>query len=105
MWPHGVVIHAPRFNHRLRLRDADKPMLIEALVPKLPVEALDVRVFDRLAGPNEAELDPVRVRPRFECPARKLGPLSTTIVRGKPEVTWSRSRTRTTRAPGNERST
>jgi hypothetical protein len=38
MWPHSVVIHAPRFNHRLRFSDADKPVLIEALVPKLPLK-------------------------------------------------------------------
>jgi len=27
--------------------------IVEALVPELPVEALDERVFDRLAGTNE----------------------------------------------------
>jgi hypothetical protein len=37
---HGVVVHPPRFDLLLRVRQAHKPVLVEAFVAKLAVEAL-----------------------------------------------------------------
>ncbi len=48
-------------------------MQIEALVAKSAVEALGEAVLDRLARPNEAQLDAVQVGPLIECLARALG--------------------------------
>ena len=73
--PHGVVIDTPRFDRSLGARQADKPVLVQTLVAKLPVEALDVRVLDRLARSNETQLDAARIRPHIERPSRKLGPV------------------------------
>ena len=50
-------------------------MVIEALVPKLAVEALDVAVLDGLAGPDEMDLHAGGVSPRIEGLARELGPV------------------------------
>jgi hypothetical protein len=61
MQPHGVVIDAPRFNGLLRLGNAEKPVLVQALVAKLAVETLDVRVLNRLAGANKARLDALAI--------------------------------------------
>jgi hypothetical protein len=49
-------------------------MLGRAFVTKLAVEALDVRVLDRLAGRIKRS-DAARVGPRVECAARKLRPV------------------------------
>jgi hypothetical protein len=40
---------------------------VQALVPETPVEALDERVFHRLAGADELKLDPAQVCPRIKC--------------------------------------
>ena len=36
----GVVINAKRFDHGLSLRQADKPVFVQTLIAKLPVEDL-----------------------------------------------------------------
>src|SRR5262249_36783776 len=61
----GIEIDAPGFNLRLRVREADKPVLVQALIAKLAIEALHVRVLDRLAGSDEAERHLRGVGPRF----------------------------------------
>ena len=73
--PHRVVIDAPRFNQPLRVGQANKPVFVEALVAKFPVETLDVRVFDRLAGADETERHLRRVRPRLQRATGKLRPV------------------------------
>ncbi len=82
-----------------------KPVFVQALIPKLPIEALDVRVLDRLARADEAQLDAVRVRPRVERAPDKLRPVVDDDRAPAGRVAGRRSRTRTTRAPGSERST
>jgi hypothetical protein len=41
-------------------------MFVEAFVAKLPVEAFDEGIFDRLTGANEAQVDAAGVGPRIE---------------------------------------
>ena len=54
MWPHGVVIHAPRFNHRLRLRDADKPSSLRHSSRNFPLKlstyAFSIGLPGRISG-------------------------------------------------------
>ena len=75
MRPHGVVVHAPGFNDLLCLRDTEKPVLVQALIAKLAVEAFDIRVFDRFAGANEAQREAAVIRPRIERAAGKFRPV------------------------------
>ena len=50
-------------------------MLVEAFIAKLPVEAFDIRVLDRLTRSDEAQRDAARVGPRIERAAGKLRPV------------------------------
>jgi len=45
----GVVFDAPGFDRRARVLHVHEPVLVQALVAKPPVEALDVAVVDGLA--------------------------------------------------------
>lgn len=44
-----IMFPPPRFYHKVRIRKAQKPVLVETFIPKLPVEALDKRVLHRWA--------------------------------------------------------
>jgi sugar phosphate isomerase/epimerase len=55
-------------------------MFVQALIAKRAVEALDVGVLDRFAGPNAAERDAALIRLRVARAARKLG----TVVQDDP---------------------
>lgn len=44
-----VVLLSPEFDRSLGVLEAQEPVLAEALVTELPVEALDVRILDRSA--------------------------------------------------------
>ena len=69
MGPHAVVVEPPGFDCLAGLREAHQPVLIEALVSKLAIEALDEAVLYRLAWTDESELDAVAIGPLIECPA------------------------------------
>src|SRR6185437_11842383 len=60
MWPCGVVVLTPGFEHGAGLRQRVEQCLVEQLVPEAAVEALDEGVLDRLAGvdvvPSDAPL-------------------------------------------------
>src|SRR5262249_16836575 len=71
--PHLVVVGPPDLDLRARVREVDEPVLVQALVSKLPVEGLDEGVVDGFAGPDEVELDATAVRPGIERGAGKLG--------------------------------
>ena len=45
VWPDLVVVPAPFSDARFGLRQGLKPLLVQALVTKLPIEALDVAVL------------------------------------------------------------
>jgi hypothetical protein len=70
--PRDVVLDPPRLNRSLRIAQVHEPALVEALVPELAVEALDVGVLDGFPGTNELELDPALVRPLVEMLAGEL---------------------------------
>jgi hypothetical protein len=50
---HRVVVLSPRFDDPAGIRQGQKPRLVQALVSESAVEALDVRVLNRLAGRDE----------------------------------------------------
>ena len=85
MRPHGVVVNPPGVDDVLRLRDAEKPVLVQALVAKLSIEALHVGVRDRFARTNEAQLDPAAIRSRVQGPTGEFGSVVADEHVGKPD--------------------
>ena len=72
MRAYAVVVDPPGFDRRLCVDQADKPVLVEAFIAKLAVEAFHVGVLDRLARANETQRDAVSVGPRIERASGKL---------------------------------
>jgi hypothetical protein len=70
--PDGVVVAPPALDQLAGVREAEEPLLVEALVPQPAVEALHVRVLHRLAGADELEADAAALRPGQEGAAREL---------------------------------
>ena len=70
MRPKLVLVLAPVLDHFARLVQGEKPVLVQALVAKLAVEALHEGVLSRLPGLDEAELDAVPRRPMRRGPSR-----------------------------------
>jgi len=68
-----IVVLAPHLHDPAGIAQAQEPVLGEAFVPEVPVEALRVRVLDRLARIDEPQGDPALVRPLIEHFARQLG--------------------------------
>ena len=68
-----VVIIAPVGQEAPGVGEPQEPVLIQALVPQLPVEAFDVAVLRRLARLDEVQLDAVLVGPLIQRPADELG--------------------------------
>lgn len=67
MWALSLVLLSVRFDHEACLVEATEPVLVQAAVAELPVEALDKRVLSGLAwldeeDPNVMERSPVRKR-------------------------------------------
>ena len=71
MGPHAVVVDPPGFDESASLGETHQPLLIQALVAKLPVEALDEAVLDRLAG---EQLQPKGAHEEDEA-VNRMGPL------------------------------
>ena len=105
MGQHLVVADPPGLDLGARVIEVDEPVLVQALVPKLPVEGLDENVVDGFARPDEVELDATAVRPRIECGAGKLGAVVNDDRRGSGRLVAKRSRTRVTRRPDSPSST
>lgn len=72
MWAHLVVVAAPFGDLCTSLRERREPLLVEALVAELAVEAFDVTVLHGLARIDQQVLDVVPFRPRDEGPAREF---------------------------------
>jgi len=52
MWPIRVVMAAPGFNLAPCVEEIPEPTDVEAFLTQAAVEALDISVLDRLAGPD-----------------------------------------------------
>ena len=73
--PDLVVVLAPGGNGRPGLGEGFEPMLIQALVTELAVEALDVAVLHGLAWLDQQVLDAVSLCPAHERPACEFRPV------------------------------
>jgi len=67
-----IVIMSPGFGDPSGFRDAPEPVLVQALIPETPVEALAGAVLHRLPRLNEVVPDPSLVAPLVEHPAGEL---------------------------------
>lgn len=51
----AIVFLSPIFNDFSGMSDREKPVLVEALISELAIEAFDVRILLGLAGINEIQ--------------------------------------------------
>src|SRR5262249_17207699 len=70
--PISVVVDPPSLGGCPHLVEAEKPVLVEAFVAKLPVEAFDEGVFDGTPWSDEEKPHAAAVRPLVERSAGKL---------------------------------
>ena len=82
--PNVVVVVALILSEPAGVPEALEALLVQKLISKPPVEALCVRVLNRLPWANEVVLDIVAVAPDVEGDARELRSVSVTIARGLP---------------------
>ena len=75
MRPYLVVILPPDLDLMLGFVQCHKPVLVEALVAKLAVEALDEAILDRFARPDEIQPDTAPVRPGVQSSSGKFRPV------------------------------
>lgn len=61
-----IVLSSPGFNHELRFLHRQKPVLVQAFIPKLTVEALNKRVLHRFPRLNEVQMHAVLHRPGIQ---------------------------------------
>ena len=73
VWPDFVVVPAPLSDARSGLRQCLKPLLVQALVTKLPIEALDIAVLHGTSRLNQDMPHATRRCPSHEGSARELG--------------------------------
>ena len=76
MRTHAVVVVPPRFDGGLGIREIEKPMLVQALVPEAAVEAFDKGILFRLAWLDEGERGAMLISPLIHSLAAKLRPVA-----------------------------
>jgi hypothetical protein len=67
-----VVVDPPFRHHPRRLRQVPELVLVQAFIPKLAVEALDVGILHRFSWVYEVELHSAFLRPAEHGLASKL---------------------------------
>lgn len=73
--PMLVVVSAPSGDQDTSLRQARKPMVIQAFIPEATVEALDEGVLRGFAGLDQLQLNTMLAGPLVQCLAGKFWPL------------------------------
>lgn len=73
MRPALVVVDSPPLDDFASFGDRGEHVVVEAFVPKLPVEALDEGVLRRLSRRNVMQLYAMLSRPRKHCETCQLG--------------------------------
>jgi hypothetical protein len=66
VWPVLVIIDPPCLDDLSDLVKAHEPILVQAFITELAVEALHVAIIHRFAGSDELEFDPSSVSPGVE---------------------------------------
>ena len=95
----SLIFSAPGFNHNLGFLQGQKPVLGQALTPKLAVETLNKCILDRLPRLDEMQRDPMLIGPRVQgvpCELRSIVQLKTSCM---DRLAKTRSRIRQTRSP------
>jgi len=87
--PLFIVFPPPGFNHELRFRQRQKPVLAETLIPKFAVEAFEKRILDRFARLNEVEMHPIWAAQASKAVPAISGRLSRIKVSGNGRVRTS----------------
>lgn len=82
VWPDFVVVPAPLSGARSGLGQCLKPLLVQALITKLPIETLDATVLQ-----GTSRLNPDMPHATRRCPTMKAvlvnsGPLSVRTANG-----------------------
>jgi len=78
-----VIIPPPRqFLPHILERDEDGD--VQTLIAEPPIETFDEPILDRLAGPNDVQLNPMAIRPGIHGATGNSPPLSTVMERGVP---------------------
>jgi hypothetical protein len=80
--PIGVVVDLTLFDEHFGLQQAAEDIAVEAFVVQLVVEAFDVAVFPRLAGPDIDRGDLIFLEPIPDRIGDKLRPVVTADVGG-----------------------
>src|SRR5437868_5966654 len=75
VWASPIVVQPPRLHDGPGIGQAGEPMLVQALVAWLAVEALDEPFLARLARIDEAQRHPTLVGPLIQRPAREFWPV------------------------------
>ena len=75
VWPILIVVPAPSGDQDTSLLQARKPMVIQALIPEAPVEALDERILRGFPGLDQFELNAMLAGPLIQRLAGKFRPL------------------------------
>ena len=75
MRPVGVVVDAPLFDEHFGFQQGTEEFPVEAFVAQFVVEAFDVTVFPRAAGPDVDRFDFVFLEPVAEGVGDELPPL------------------------------
>src|SRR5260370_28211450 len=71
--PDGIIVHAPGLDDLARVSQAEKPVLVQALVAEPAIETLDVGILIRLARVDEGQPNAAGVDPRIQPPGGALG--------------------------------
>ena len=94
-----VVLTPPDADAHPRIGKAGEPVLVQTLIPELPVEGLHESVLRGLARLDQFELDTIPVRPLVERLAGEFRSLVSTDRPGRPRKSAACSSTRTTYSP------
>lgn len=73
VWPQPIVLDAPLFQNMARFFEAGEPLQVQALVPHLAIEGLDMSVLCRLARFDEQQAHAVLVDPGVQGVTGELG--------------------------------
>src|SRR4029079_6482101 len=81
-----VVVPSPGLDRCFRIDQAREVVLVQTLVPKFTVEALDESILHRLSWLDERESDTMSMSPEVERLSLKLGSVVTNDRLGKPAL-------------------
>jgi hypothetical protein len=95
VWPDFVVVPAPLSNARSGLGQGLKPLLVQALVTKLPIKALDVAVLHGASWLNQDMPNAMRVAQSIKARLVNSEPLRHLILRPLDKLSETKSKLHT----------